>query len=184
MEDRQIVELYWQRSEDAIAETAAKYGGYLYSISYRILTDSGDAGECVNDTYSSAWEAMPPHRPSVLSAFLARITRRISIDRWRRRSADKRGGGEIALVLDELAECVSGKEDVEKEVENRELQEKLNRFIRILPEKERQVFMLRYWYMYPVAAIAEKTGRSETGIRSMLYRTRKKLRALLEKEGY
>ena len=116
MDDRSIVALYWQRNERAIEETVTKYGKYLYSISYQILSNEEDAEECVNDTYNDAWQAMPPHRPSILSTFLGKITRRNSIDLWRKHNAEKRGGGEIALVLDELEECVSGNNDVESEI--------------------------------------------------------------------
>ena len=184
MEDSQIVDLYWQRDESAISETAAKYGKYLHGISYQILQNAEDAEECVNDTYNDAWHAMPPHRPSVLSTFLGKITRRISIDLWRKHRAEKRGGGEPALALDELEECVSGNGEVESEVERRELQRKLNAFLLALPQMERQVFMCRYWYMDPVSDIAARFACSESRIKSMLYRTRKKLRAMLEKEGY
>ena len=183
MEDARIIDLYWQRDESAISETAAKYGKYLHSISYGILRNEEDAEECVSDTYAGAWQAMPPHRPSVLSAFLGKITRRISISLWRKRSAEKRGGGETALALDELEECVSGEGDAESEAERRELREKLNAFLRALPPTERQVFLRRYWYMDPVADIAGRFACSESRIRSMLYRTRKKLRAMLEEEG-
>ena len=184
MEDARIIDLYWQRDESAISETAAKYGKYLHSISYGILRNEEDAEECVSDTYAGAWQAMPPHRPSVLSAFLGKITRRISISLWRKRSAEKRGGGETALALDELEECVSGEGDAESEAERRELQEKLNAFLRALPLTERQVFLRRYWFMDPVADIAARFACSESRIKSMVYRTRKKLRAMLEEEGY
>lgn len=107
MEDNRIVDLYWQRNEDAIAETASKYGKYLHSIAYQILSNTQDTEECVNDTYTGAWNTIPPHRPSILSTFLGKITRRISIDLWRRHSAEKRGGGEMSLVMDELEDCIS-----------------------------------------------------------------------------
>ena len=184
MEDHQIVDLYWQRNESAIAETAAKYGNYLYGISNHILQNAEDAEECVNDTYHDAWQSMPPHRPSVLSTFLGKITRRISIDRWRKTNAKKRGGGVVPLALDELEECVSGTGDVEAEVERLELQKKLNEFLLALPRTERQVFMRRYWYMDSVSEIAKRFACSESRIKSMLYRTRIKLRGMLEKEGY
>ncbi|MGN0403254.1 MAG: RNA polymerase sigma factor [Acetatifactor sp.] len=184
MEDNRIVDLYWQRSENAIVETATKYGKYLHSISYQILLNTEDAEECVNDTYSDAWRAMPPHRPSILATFLGKITRRISIDLWRKNSADKRGGSEITLALDELEECVSGKGNVEAEVERYELQRRLNAFLKALPRTERRVFMCRYWYMDSVSDIAKQFGYSESKIKSMLYRTRNKLRAMLQKEGY
>nr|MBQ4454109.1 RNA polymerase sigma factor [Clostridia bacterium] len=184
MEDNRIVDLYWQRNERAISETAAKYGKYLHSISFQILQNAEDAEECVNDTYNDAWQSMPPHRPSILSTFLGKITRRISIDLWRKYSAEKRGGGEVALALDELEECVSGTEDVEAEVERIELKTKLNNFLFALPQIDRQVFMCRYWYMDSISDISKQFAYSESKIKSMLYRTRNKLRAMLEKEGY
>jgi RNA polymerase sigma-70 factor (ECF subfamily) len=126
---------------------------------------------------------MPPHRPSVLSTFLGKLTRRVSIDRWRKNSAQKRGGGEIALALDELEECVSGTGDVETEMERLELQRKLNGFLLSLPKTERRVFMCRYWYLDSIADIAKQFAFSESKVKSMLYRTRSKLRLMLEKEG-
>ena len=184
MEDSRIVDLYWQRDESAISETATKYGKYLHSISYQILADMDDADECVNDTYHAAWQAMPPHRPSVLSTFLGKITRRISIDLWRKNNADKRGKGEVFLALEELEECISGNDNVEDEVERQELQKKLNVFLKHLPDTERRVFMCRYWYMDSISDIVKQFGYSESKIKSMLYRTRKKLRTMLEKEGF
>lgn len=184
MEDNRIVDLYWQRNENAISETASKYGKYLHSISYQILSNAQDAEECVNDTYRDAWNTMPPHRPSILSTFLGKITRRISIDLWRRYSAEKRGSGEIALALDELEDCVSGSESVEEESERMELTRILNGFLSALPDTERNVFLCRYWYMDSVPSIANQFGFSESKVTSMLHRTRAKLRVLLEKEGY
>lgn len=184
MEDNRIVDLYWQRNESAINETATKYGKYLHSISFHILSNDEDAEECVNDTYNDAWQSMPPHRPSILSTFLGKITRRISIDLWRKHSADKRGGGEVALALDELDECVSGNSNVENEIERHELQQKFNAFLMGLPRLERQVFMCRYWYMDSVSDIAKQFDFSESKVKSMLFRTRNKLRTMLEKEGY
>jgi len=184
MEDNRIVDLYWQRNESAINETATKYGKYLHSITFHILSNDEDAEECVNDTYNDAWQSMPPHRPSILSTFLGKITRRISIDLWRKHSADKRGGGEVALALDELDECVSGNSNVENEIERQELQQKFNAFLMGLPRLERQVFMCRYWYMDSVSDIAKQFDYSESKVKSMLYRTRNKLRTMLEKEGY
>ncbi|MGX8714764.1 MAG: RNA polymerase sigma factor [Lachnospiraceae bacterium] len=183
MEDHQIVDLYWERNEKAISETSAKYGKYLHSISYHILLNNEDAEECVNDTYHDAWHSMPPHRPSNLSIFLGKITRRISIDLWRKNHAKKRGGGVIALALDELDECVSGNGDVESEAACLELQRKLNEFLMALPQTERNVFICRYWYMDSISEIAKQFSCSESKIKSMLSRTRNKLRAMLEKEG-
>ena len=184
MEDERIVDLFWQRDERAINETAAKYERYLQSISYHILQDAEDAEECVNDTYVHAWQAMPPHRPAVLSTFLGKIARRIAIDRCRRYGAEKRGGGVLDLALEELEECVSGARTVEAEIEGLELQKKLNDFLFSLPETERRIFMRRYWYLDSVTEIANRFACSESKIKSVLYRTRNKLRAMLEKEGY
>lgn len=123
MDDARIVELYWERNEKAITETANKYSSYLNSISYNILVNSEDAQECVNDTYHDAWNSMPPHRPSILSTFLGKITRRIAIDRFRKKKAVKCGGSEITLALEELEDCVAGSSDVEKEYERQEVKE-------------------------------------------------------------
>ena len=154
MDDERIVALYWSRSEAAIAETASKYGSYLNNISYNILVNREDAQECVNDTYHDAWNSMPPHRPSILSTFLGKITRRISIDRWRKLNAEKRGGGELTLALDELEDCVSGSGSVEDEIQRRELAKLFNDFLNTLPATERRVFLCRYWYMDSIQSIA------------------------------
>ncbi len=183
MEDAQIIELYWERNEQAIGETASRYGKYCYSIAYNILADNADAEECVNDTYIDAWNSMPPHRPSVLSTFLGKITRRISIDRWRKRSAGKRGGGEIPLALEELSECVADRITVECKADSLELAYAVNSFVCSLPLKEQQVFLCRYWYMDSVESIGRQFGFSQSKVKSMLYRTRAKLRAYLIKEG-
>ena len=184
MDDKYIVELYWKRNETAISETSIKYGSYLNSISFNILVNSEDAQECVNDTYHDAWNSMPPHCPSILSTFLGKITRRISIDRWRKKQADKRGGGDITLALEELKDCVAGTADVEKEFERQELINLINRFLESLPDTERRVFMCRYWYMDSISSISKQFGFSQSKVTSMLHRTRGKLRAQLIKEGY
>ena len=120
MDDQKIVDLYWQRSEKAIEETDSKYGGYCFSIAYNVLANKEDAEESVSDTYMAAWNELPPHRPSILAAFLGKITRNISISRWRSRSAYKRGGGEIVLALEELDECVADSQNVEADYIRRE----------------------------------------------------------------
>ncbi|MBE6931888.1 MAG: sigma-70 family RNA polymerase sigma factor [Ruminococcaceae bacterium] len=184
MEDQRIVTLYWERSEEAIVQTQIKYSNYLSGISYGILQNHEDAGECVNDTYLDAWNAMPPHRPSILSTFLGKITRRISIDRWRKRGAEKRGGGELPLALEELGQCVSGRADVEGEAERNAQILLINRFLNRLPQTERSVFLCRYWYLDSIEAISRQFGFSQSKTASMLHRTRKKLRELLTKEGW
>ena len=184
MLDEQIVALYWSRSEQAIAETGEKYGGYLNRIAYGILRSTLDAQECVNDTYHSAWNAMPPNKPNRLSAFLGKITRRLSIDRLRHDTAEKRGGGELPLALDELSGCVSGVDTAESEVLRQELLSLLDAFLSSLSDTERRVFLRRYWYLDSIAEIAERFGFSQSKTASMLHRTRGKLREVLRKEGY
>ncbi len=183
MEDHAIIELYWERSEDAISKTAAKYGGYCYTIAYNILSNNEDAEESVNDTWLAAWNTMPPRRPKLLAAFLGKMTRYISLDRWKNRTARKRGGGEVPLVLEELEECISGEDSVEKEYLQKEFAESLNQFVENLPDTERKVFLCRYWYMDSIETIAERFGFSESKVASMLHRTRGKLRKILEQEG-
>ena len=183
MDDQAIIELYWERSEDAISKTAAKYGGYCYTIAYNILSNNEDAEESVNDTWLAAWNTMPPRRPKLLAAFLGKMTRFISLDRWKNRTARKRGGGEVPLVLEELEECISGDENVEKEYLQKEFAKSLNQFVENLPDVERKVFLCRYWYMDSIEDIAERFGFSESKVASMLHRTRGKLRKMLEQEG-
>lgn len=183
MDDRQIITLYQQRSEDAISATEKKYGAYCLSIARRILTDPEDAREAVNDTWLGAWNAIPPHVPSSLAAFLGKITRRISINRYQSDRAAKRGGGEITLALEELSDCVSAPGGVEDALAEKELTRLLNSFIRSLPQTERKIFLCRYWYLESVKEIGKRFGFSESKVKSMLFRTRKKLRAALEKEG-
>lgn len=184
MKDEAIVELYWARSEQAISETAGKYNGYCYSIAYNILTSREDSEESVSDTWLAAWNTIPPRRPAVLATFLGKITRHISIDRWRSRSAAKRGGGQVPLALEELGECVSGRDDPARAYERKELAGTLNRFLGTLSPEERGVFLCRYWYLDPVSVIAENFGFSESKTASMLHRLRLRFRKQLEKEGF
>lgn len=184
MEDSRIVQLYWDRSEDAILETDRKYGRYCLSIAGNILPFREDAQECVNDTYLAAWEAMPPHRPDILSTFLGKLTRRISIDRWRSLTAEKRGGGTMAVALEELGECIPGREDPQARVEARELAGAINAFLEELPQVERKVFLMRYFQMACLEAIQKEFGFSPGKVKSMLHRIRKKLRTYLQEEGY
>ena len=168
MEDQQIVELYGRRSEQAVVESDAKYGGYCYRIAHNILNHQEDARESVNDTWLDAWHAMPPHRPAILSTFLGKITRRIAIDRLRISSARKWGGHQVTLALEELSECVSGRHDVEEEVLRQERIQLLNVFLDQLSETERNVFLCRYWYLNSVETISVQFGFSQSKITSML----------------
>lgn len=184
MEDARIVDLYWARSENAIAETSAKYGKYCYAIAYNVLANHEDADESVNDTYLDAWNNIPPHRPSILSTFLGKITRRISIDKWRGRTADKRGGGEIMLALDELSDCVPSGNNVEHEVEAAELAKVIDDFVMSLPPMDRRVFICRYWYLDPISAISQQFGFSESKVKMMLHRQRQRLLSHLERKVF
>lgn len=183
MEDQGIIQLFFDRSEQAIEETDKKYGGLCYSIAYHVLDNREDSEESVSDTYLAAWNTIPPRRPNFLNAFLAKMTRHISIDRWRKRSAKKRGGGEIILALEELEDCVDA-QSVETEFAKKELTRVLNQFLLSLPEMERNVFLCRYWYLDSIQIISQVSGFSQSKVTSMLHRLRGKLRKQLSEEGY
>ena len=184
MDDESIVQLFWGRNESAISESSRKYGAYCTSIAHNILSNMADAEECVNDTWFQAWNAMPPHKPSVLSAFLGKITRNLSFDRYKRLHREKRGGKNMDAALDELAECVSGDDDPERRWEEIELKEEINRFLCSLPEDRRFMFILRYWYVDSIAAIAARMGVSENNVSVTLSRIRGKLKAHLIERGF
>lgn len=183
MEDQDIIELYWQRSEEAIAQTAQKYGRYCHTIAFNILQDEWDSDECVNDTYMRAWDTIPPRRPSLFSALLAAITRNLALDRYKRNRAQKRGGGQVDVALEELAECLPAGKSEEELMEDRLLTEVLNRFLDSLTPQNRKIFMLRYWYLCSVRKIAQSLAMSESGVKMSLLRTRKALKTMLQKEG-
>ena len=183
MDDSKIVDLYWVRSEEAITETAVKYGTYCRTISFNILANANDADECVNDTYMKAWNSMPTHRPSHLAPYLAKLTRWLSINRLREDNSLKRGGGELPLILDELAETLDSGMDTEKELELRELNREIRRLLDTLDKPERDIFLGRYWYAASIAELSDKSGFTESKIKSMLHRTRKKLLDQLKEEG-
>lgn len=183
MEDDAIIELYWDRSEEAIDQTRIKYGKYCHSIAFNILGSAEDSEECVNDTYLRMWNSIPPSRPQMLSAYAGKITRNLALDRVRVRTADRRGGGETALALDELAECVSGGDQLGTLEDSREIVSALNSFLEKLSVVERGVFMRRYWSMESIAQVAEYYGISVSKTASMLHRLRGKLKKHLLKEG-
>ena len=183
MEDEAIIALYFARDQRALAETGAKYGGFLLRLSQNILGARQDAEECVNDAYLRAWNAMPPERPAFLGTWLGRIVRNLSLDRWKRERAQKRGGGETEILLGELAECVPAPHGVEKSLEDREAAKALEDFLRALPADRRDLFLRRYWYGESIADIAGRYGCGAGRVKSALYRTRQALRAYLEKEG-
>ncbi|WP_343210653.1 sigma-70 family RNA polymerase sigma factor [Anaerolentibacter hominis] len=183
MDDRQIVELYWERSESAISETADKYGRYCHCISYNILHSNADAEECVNDTYLGAWNAMPPHRPSQLATFLGKITRNLSLNRFKQYTAQKRGLGQTELALSELENCVPAAGGVDEATDEMVLIESLNTFLSHLPKIKRQIFVRRYWFLSSIKDISEEYSMSESKVTSMLFRIRADLKLHLEKEG-
>ena len=182
MEDNQIIALYFRRSEQAIVETDQKYGPYCFRIASSILSSPEDGEECVSDTYLTAWKSIPPNRPAHLAPFLGKIARHIALDRWRRHFAQKRGGGEVALALEELEDCIPGSDTPEDALRRKEFREGLNRFLASLPEQERMIFVSRYWYLRSIREISQATGQSESSIKTRLFRTRSKLRTFLEKE--
>lgn len=183
MEDCQIVSLYWQRKEEAIDRTEQKYGRYLTTIAYNILNDREDSRESVNDTYLAAWDSMPPHKPAVLSTYLGKLTRRISIDLFRKRTSEKRGGGEYALSLEELGECFGGN-STEEAVDAQALSQAIALFLRTLSPEARNVFIGRYYYLDPVKKVAGYCGISESKAKILLHRTRQGLWEYLQKEGF
>ena len=183
MEDLQIVELYWNRDENAIAESQQKYGNYCYSIAYNILHNNEDAQESLNDTWLAAWDAIPPHRPQILSTFLGKITRRLSLNKWRSLTAEKRGGGNFPLSLDELEECIPDRCSIKEQMELQYLTDAIDLFLSRLKESERKIFVCRYWYFDSVNDIAERFGYSESKVKMTLKRTRDRLKDYLIKEG-
>lgn len=183
MEDSYIVELFLARSEEAIQETDKKYGRYCHKIAFNILGNTEDSEECVNDAYMRAWGSIPPNEPKSLSSFIGKITRNLALDILRKKKSDKRGGGEIPLVLDEISEFVSGGDQIEKLHESQEITDALNSFLGMLGEVERGVFMRRYWMMEPVADIARRYDISTSNATTMLFRLRARLKKHLTKEG-
>ena len=182
MEDQMIIDLYWARSEQAIAASEEKYGPYCRSIAQGILARREDAEECVNDTWLRAWNAMPPERPGALRAWLGRITRNLSLDRWKAGRTQSRGAG-METLLGELDECIPDHRGPEQAAEERVLAECVSAFLRGQTADNRYIFLRRYWYGEDIAAIAKRLDCGESRVKSALFRTRKALRAFLEKEG-
>ena len=183
MDDIQIVDLYWQRSETAISETSNKYGKYCHYIAFNILNNNEDSEECVNDTYMQAWNSMPPHRPSVLKTFLGKITRNLALDKYKYLTAKKRNTGQMPLIFDELKECLPNLDNTENIIDDIVLTEILNRFLSSLSVEKRKIFMRRYWYLSSIKEIAADYKMNESKIKMSLLRSRNELKKLLEKEG-
>ena len=184
MNDQQLVELYWQRDETALQRTAACYGATLTAVAVRILDDLAESEETVNDTYLKAWNAIPPHRPTKLGAFLAKITRELAIDRYRRRRAEKRGTSQYALSLEELSECIPGEETADEALDYALLTEAIGTYLAGLKPAVRQAFMGRYFFALSLQEIADRQGVTLSWVKTTLYRVRVGLREYLEKEGY
>ena len=184
MTDLQIIDLYWCRSEDAIAESDAKYGSYCFAVSNNILSDALDAEECVSDTWLRAWSAMPPERPDKLKLFFAKITRNLSIDRLKAKLAQKRGGGETELILEELEQCIASAGNVETAYIVKELGSCINQFVRRLPERDGNLFIRRYFYGEDLETAAGRYGVTAHNAAVILSRVRQKLKRQLEQEGF
>lgn len=183
MDEKEIIDLYWERSELAIVETDRQYGAFCRKVAFQILYDREDSEECVNDTYLRAWNVMPPQRPGRLAAFLGKITRNLALSRYRQNTAQKRGGGEVILALEELESCIPVGKTVEEMVDERLLVQTLNRFLGSLSAQNRRIFLQRYWSLTSVKDISALEGISESNVKMRLMRTRAKLRSVLEQEG-
>ena len=184
MDDNGIIQLYWDRNDQAISATSEKYGHYCKTIAKNILNNEEDAEECVNDTYLNAWNSMPTHWPEQLATFLGKITRNLSFNKYKRGHAEKRGGGEITLVLDELTDCVSDVDNVEQIIDHQELSKAINSFVKSLPIEKRNIFVRRYWYADSVSGIASDYGMLQGTVSKTLERTRKQLKAYLTERGF
>ena len=184
MKDLDIVNLYWDRNEDAIHQTQMKYGAYLAKVSYNILADFEDSKECVNDTYLAAWNSMPTNRPNNLATYLGKITRQISIDVFRKKHREKRYASEYAISLDELGDSFTDRVTPEQELDAKLLNEAINRFVSALPEMTQRAFVGRYYFFDSIKEIATYCGMTEGKVKVLLFRTRQKLKVYLNKEGF
>lgn len=183
MTDSMIVELFWQRSEEAIQKTSQRYGAYLTKIAVNILACDEDAEECVNDTYLTAWKQIPPDRPQKLLPYLGRITRCLALNRYDYLSAKKRNA-DFEVQLTELEECLSGLETVESRYEGKALSSAISAFLRTLDTEKRNLFIRRYWFSDSITSLAQRFGTGESKVKSTLFRVRKQLKTYLEREGY
>lgn len=184
MEDGNILDLFFDRDERALEETRKKYGGYCFTVANGILGCTEDAEEVVSDTWLRAWDSIPPQRPVFLRLFLGKITRNLAFTRWRNQTAAKRGGGETELVLEELSECIPGRESVDDSLNAKELGKTIRSFLDTLSEREQDIFLRRYFYAEQTPAIAGRYGMKDANVLRILSRTRKKLKDYLTKEGY
>lgn len=183
MKDSEIIDLYLARNETAITATSEKYGNYCSSIAYNILHCKEDSEECVNETYLNTWNSIPPHKPNCFSVYIGKITRNLSLNRFKKYNTHKRGGGQTTLVLSELESCIPDKTDIEKNSDEALLVNALNEFLYSQSEQKRNIFIRRYWYIQSIKDIANAYKISESKVTSILYRMRGKLKIHLEKEG-
>lgn len=182
MEDKQIIELFCNRRENALQKTEEKYGKFCMAIANNILRNREDSEECVNDTWMRAWQSIPPTIPECLRIFLGKITRNLAFDKYRMNHSAKRGKGEMNLVLEELEEVVAGRDSVEAQLEGKLLTEAINTYLYKLPERECNIFIRRYFFAETTAQIAKKYDLKESNVLMILSRTRKKLQAYLVQE--
>ena len=183
MTDDQIVQLFLERSESAVVQTKTKYGKYCFSVAMNILNNNEDSEECVNDTYLKAWNCIPPHKPSILSAFLGKITRRLALDMYRRKNSEKRGG-RVIEVSEELADCIVFSNDIEKHIDEIVLTEIINEFLKQISEEQRRIFIRRYWHFCSIKEIATENSMSQSKVKMSLLRSRNQLKTILEKEYF
>ena len=183
MNDNEIIALFFARKENAISAAAEKYGRYCHTIAHNILSSRPDAEECVNDTYLNAWNSIPPHQPERLAPFIGRIARNLALNRYKSNHAQKRSGDSFAVSLDELDECIPSVERTEDTVMSDVTGKHISNFLRKEPRNARSVFVCRYFYGEAVKNIAERFGYSDSKVKSMLQRTRNRLRDYLQKEG-
>ena len=183
MEDIQIIQLYRKRDEQAIQETEKKYGGFCYQISYHILENHEDAGECVSDTWLNTWESIPPQNPTSLQAYVGKIVRNISLNVWKKKHAKKRYAG-MEMLFSELEECLEDGQSVENQIEMQELTKAINEWLRMLKKEDRNLFLQRYWFGYPVKELANQRKESAKKLSVRLFRLRASLKKNLEKEGF
>ena len=184
MDDEKIIELYFARDEQAVAETDRKYGSYCFTLANSILNNREDAEETVSDTYIKTWNAIPPRKPQVLKMFLAKITRNLSFSRWRKLSAEKRGGGVMELILEELDACIPAPGAVEDHLNGKELAKSIRCFLNTLSQREQDIFLRRYFFVEETDAIARRYGMKSATVLRTLSRTREKLKNYLTREGY
>lgn len=182
MEDRDLINLYWNRSEKAIFETDKKYRNYCSKIAYNILYSPEDSEECLNDTYLNVWNSIPNDRPDIFSAYLGKITRNLAINIYNRKRTQKRGSGQVEIILDELENILASKATIESEIESKDITAALNNFLYSLEKEDRIIFVRRYWYVDSIKDISKTTGYSQSKIKSNLFRSRNKLKTYLQKE--